>query len=180
MSTCALPTPVAALSTLVLAATAMIACTPPSRPVPADSTTDTALSTRNLAIRDTIEALLKGFTTKMNSGDIDGLGEFYSDDSSFYWIEGGSLQYRSAQEVRESLQSLKTIPKIELSYYETKVDVIGPGVANVRTEFSQMFSRGTGKGDTYGGYLSMTFVREPGGWRMRHGHTSSRRPRPGS
>ncbi len=151
------------------------ACSAP-RP---DATAAVAIHTRNLAVRDTIEALLKDFTTKMNTGDIDGVGEFYSGDSSFYWIENGSLRYRSANEVRESLQSLRNIPEIELTYYETKVDVLSPTIANVRTEFSQTFKTGTGKGDTYGGYLTMTIVREPVGWRLRHGHTSSRRPRPG-
>lgn len=161
-------------------AAALSACTAPkSAATRDDSSNSAATATRNLAVRDSVEALLKEFTTKMNSGDLDGAGNLYSDDSSFYWIEGGSLLYRSAAEVRRSLQSLKNIPEIEMTYYETKVDVLSPTIANVQTEFSQTFRSGTGKGDTYGGYLTMTVVREKAGWRMRSGHTSSRRPRPG-
>lgn len=165
---------------LVVAALLAPACAAPGPDTArADSATISADSARKLAIRDTIEAMLKDFTARMNSGDMDGVGEYYSNDTSFYWIEGGSLRYRTAKAVREGLQSLKNIPEIELTYYETKVDVLSPTIANVRTEFSQTFKTGTGKGDTYGGYLTFTVVREAEGWRMRHGHTSSRRPRPG-
>lgn len=156
------------------------ACTPPGPDAArSDSSRISADSVRNLAIRDTIEAMLKDFTSKMNSGDMEGVGKYYSNDPSFYWAEGGSLRYRSAKAVREGLETLRSIPEIELTYYETKVDVLSPTIANVRTEFSQTFKTGTGKGDTYGGYLTFTVVREPEGWRMRHGHTSSRIPRPG-
>jgi ketosteroid isomerase-like protein len=166
--------------TFVVAALVAAACASPAKDAAhTDSAAISRDSAQKLAIRDTIEAMLKDFTAKMNSGDMDGVGEYYSDDTSFYWIEGGSLRYRTAKAVREGLQSLKSIPEIELTYYETKVDVLSPTIANVRTEFSQTFRTGVGKGDTYGGYLTFTVVREAKGWRLRHGHTSSRFPRPG-
>lgn len=133
---------------------------------------------RSAAIRDSIATMLNEFTGKMNAKDMEGVGKLYSDDSSFYWVEGGLLQYRRAADVREALLTLRSIPEIKLVYYETHIDVLAPTVATVRTEFSQTFMRGVGKGDTYGGYITMTVVREPDGWKLRNGHTSSLKPRP--
>jgi hypothetical protein len=144
-----------------------------------DANTGSAASaTRDSLVRDSVKALLHLFTDRMNAGDLAGAGALYSDDSTFSWVENGALRYPNAKSVRESLLTLKNIPKITLVYYETHVDVLAPGVATVRTEFSQTFYDQLKHGTTYGGFLTATLVHEPGGWKMRNGHTSSRRPRP--
>ena len=142
-----------------------------------DSTTLSAAG--SAAVRDSVKAVLKDFTNRMSTKDFDGAGKLYSDDSSFSWIENGSLSFRSAKDVRSSLQSLRSIPEIKLAYYETQIEVLAPKVATVRTEFSQTFVDRPGRGTTYGGFLTMTVVREAAGWRILNGHTSSRKPRPG-
>lgn len=163
---------------LLSAAPVVIACNTPRSGPSADSNKAQAIVMRE-AVHDTIAGLLKDFTAKMNGGDFDGVGEYYSDDSSFYWIEGAAVRYRSAKEVRAAMESLKRIPEIELKYYETKIDVLSPTIVAVRTEFSQTFKGGAdGRGTTYGGILTITFVREADRWRMLNGHTSSRFPRP--
>lgn len=168
---------------LISALAAFAACTTAGAPKSADSANasagTSAISPRDRAIRDSVKIMLDGFTAKMNTKDFAGVGEYYSNDSSFFWVEGGSLRYRSADEVRAGLKSLESIPEIELKYYETKIDVLSPTVASVRTEFSQTFKEGVGKGTTFGGYLTIVVVREADGWKMRSGHTSSRFPRPG-
>jgi ketosteroid isomerase-like protein len=157
---------------------ALAACNSAKPALPHGDSSSVALAQAN-AERDSVRAMLKEFTGKMNSGDLDGAGRLYSDNSLFSWIENGSFPYHSANEVRASLQTLRNIPQIKLVYYETYIDVLAPGVATVRTEFSQTFMDKLGKGTTYGGYLTLTAVHEKDGWRMRNGHTSSRKPRPG-
>lgn len=170
----------AVTATALICATAF-ACAPAKPDTTSAKSSDSASSVvaRTNAIRDSVQALLTEFTDKMSNGDLKGAGELYSNDSSFYWIENGSLRFQKVSELRESLLTLKSIPQIKLTYYETRIDVLSPTIANVRTEFSQTFLNGVGKGDTYGGYMTLTVVREADGWRMRSGHTSSRRPRPG-
>ena len=126
-----------------------------------------------------MRALLASITAKMGAGDLAGAGALYSDDSLFSWIENGSFVYRNARDLREGLLTLKNIPHIELKYFETHIDVLAPGVANVRTEFSQAFLDKRGRGTTYGGYLTATAVHEDVGWRIRNVHASARKPRPG-
>lgn len=164
-------------ATLIALSASLTACAPTKPPAPA---TDSAqlTTTRTTAVRDSVKALLAEFTGKMNKSDMDGVAKLYSSDSSFFWIEGAGVRYQSTKDVRDALQSLKNVPEIELKFYETRIDVLSPTIANVRTEFSQTFLNGTGKGDTYGGYMTITAVRESDGWRMRNGHTSSRKPRP--
>lgn len=162
------------------ALTALIAalsgCAPAKPPVSADTTQ--LVATRTNAVRDSVKALLSAFTEHMNNKDMDGVAKLYSNDSTFFWIEGAGVRYQSANDVRDALQSLKNVPEIELKFYETHIDVLSPTIADVRTEFSQTFVTGNSKGDTYGGYMTITVVREADGWRFRNGHTSSRKPRP--
>lgn len=165
------------LSVLSLAIAA--ACSQGSAPAKAaDSASTQAADAR--AVRDSVQALLTQFTERMNSGDLEGAGKLYSDDSSFFWIENGSYRYRKAADIRASLLTLKNVPQIKMSLYETDIDVLSPTMASVRTEFSQGLLTDGGKGDTYGGYMTMLVVREADGWKMRNGHTSSRKPRPGT
>lgn len=162
---------------LVALGAALAACAPTK---PAATAADSAQlsAARSAAVRDSVKALLAEFTENMNKSDMDGVAKLYSNDSAFFWIEGAGVRYQNAKDVRDALQSLKNVPEIELKFYETRIDVLSPSIANVRTEFSQTFLTGTGKGDTYGGYMTITVVREADGWRMRNGHTSSRKPRP--
>ena len=134
---------------------------------PAASAAGTQLTVaRTTAVRDSVKALLSEFTERMNKSDMDGVAKLYSTDSSFFWIEGAAVRYQSAKDVRDALQTLKNVPQIELKFYETRVDVLSPTIANVHTEFSQSFMNGAGRGDTYGGYMTITVVREGG--RMAH------------
>lgn len=148
----------------------------PVQPIP---DTPTLSAAGEAAIRDSVKAVLNDFTSKLSKKDFVGAGNLYSDDSSFSWIENGALGFQSAKAVRASLKTLSNIPEIKLSYYETQISVLAPKVATVRTEFSQTFNDKPGRGTTYGGFLTMTIVREKDGWKILNGHTSSRKPRPG-
>ena len=154
------------------------ACTT-EKPIKTIPDTQTLSAAGEAAIRDSVKAVLNDFTSKMNKKDFAGAGSLYSDDSSFSWIENGALAFQSAKDVRASLKTLSNIAEIKLSYYETQISVLAPKVATVRTEFSQTFNDKPGRGTTYGGFLTMTIVREKGGWKILNGHTSSRKPRPG-
>ncbi|MEP6834935.1 MAG: nuclear transport factor 2 family protein [Gemmatimonas sp.] len=162
------------IAALIALGAATTACAP-AKPAPADSAHLTAA--RTTAVRDSVKVLLAEFLEKMNKGDMDGVGKLYSDDSSFFWIEGAAVRFQSAKDVRAGLMTLKGIPEISMKFYETHIDVLAPTIANVRTEFSQTFLDGKGKGDTYGGYMTITVLREADGWKFRNGHASSRRPR---
>ncbi|MEO7359489.1 MAG: nuclear transport factor 2 family protein [Gemmatimonadaceae bacterium] len=164
------------LPVLLSMATMFAACAPAKPAASSDSAQLTAA--RTTAVRDSVKELLAEFTERMNKSDMDGVAKLYSNDSTFFWIEGAGVRYESVKDVRDGLQSLKNVPEIELKFYETRIDVLSATIANVRTEFSQTFMNGTGKGDTYGGYMTITVVREADGWRLRNGHTSSRKPRP--
>ncbi|MEO7363817.1 MAG: hypothetical protein ABI120_26025 [Gemmatimonadaceae bacterium] len=157
---------------------AVLACAPSKSATKAvDSAAASAAQVR--AVHDSVSAMLTDFVDKMSNGGLEGAGMLYSSDTSFYWIESGSLRFQNTAELRKSLLTLKSIPQIKMTLYETRIDVLSPTIASVRTEFSQGLLSGTGKGDTYGGYMTILVVRESDGWRMRNGHTSSRRPRPG-
>ena len=164
---------------LVSAATivALVACAP-SKPAPKPADSAQAQSAQFRAVHDSIQAMLTDFAAKMSNGDLEGAGMLYSNDTSFYWLESGALRFQNTAEIRKALLSLKNIPQIKMTLYGTRIDVLSPTTASVRTEFSQGFLSG-GKGDTYGGYMTMLVVRDAEGWRMRNGHTSSRRSRPG-
>ncbi len=167
---------ISCLTVLIATAAALAACAPAKPTACTDSVQLTPA--RTTAVRDSVKALLAEFTERMNKSDMKGVANLYSTDSTFFWIEGASVRYQSVKDLRDALQTLKNVPQIELKFYETRIDVLSPTIADVRTEFSQSFMNGAGRGDTYGGYMTITVVREKNGWRMRNGHTSSRKPRP--
>ena len=121
-------------------ATIGTACAP-AKPAASDSVQPKA-EAYSSAVRDSVKALLAEFTERMNNSDMDGVVKLYSTDSSFFWIEGAGVRYQSVKDVRDALQSLKNVPEIEVKFYETRIDVLSPTIANVRTEFSQTFMTG--------------------------------------
>ena len=100
------------------ATSAFLACAP-TKPAPkaVDSTAQANAQLR--AVHDSVAAMLTDFADKMSNGDLAGAGLLYSNDSSFYWIENGSLRFQNTAEMRKSLLTLKNIPQIKMTLYET-------------------------------------------------------------
>jgi hypothetical protein len=65
--------------------------------------------------------------------------------------------------------------RVETTYDSTQVVALAPGIAALTTYYRTRFV-GTPTPVQFGGAISMVWAHEPGGWRIRSGHSSSATP----
>jgi len=129
------------------------------------------------AIRDSVQALLTEYATRVAAKEWDAVARLYAEDTRFRWVEDGIVRYRSAAEVRQALAALPAGMRITTTYRDTEVLPLAPGLASVVTQFQTSFADSAGRGFAFGGAITMTLVHLRDGWRLLGGHTSSPKPR---
>ncbi|HEX9892322.1 MAG TPA: nuclear transport factor 2 family protein [Gemmatimonadales bacterium] len=140
----------------------------------------TALSEAHAAaIRDSVTQAQTRFRELSARAHWDSLGAFYSTAPGFRFAESGAVQYRSATEVRRALSRMPAGTRIETSYRDSEIDAVAPGVAVLTTLFETSFVDTTGARFSFGGAVTLLWVHESAGWRIRAGHSSAPVPRPG-
>jgi ketosteroid isomerase-like protein len=126
-----------------------------------------------VAIRDSVRAALADFGRYAAAAQWDSLMRLYSADSSFRWIEDGRRGGPVA--VRKAYSSLPPGLRVETTYDSTEVVPLAPGIAALTTYYRTRFV-GSPTPVQYAGAISMVWTHEPGGWRIRSGHSSSGAP----
>ncbi|MGH9888276.1 MAG: YybH family protein [bacterium] len=128
---------------------------------------------------DEVRATLNAFRDAAAGRQWDSLARMYADDSTFRWIENGAVVARSADQIRKYYRDLPATTTIATTYDSVEVTPLGSDAAFVTTRYRTMVRDSVRGGFAFGGLLSMTFVRRPGGWRILNGHTSSPTPHGG-
>ncbi len=101
----------------------------------------------------------------------------YSDAPGFRFLESGAVQYQSARALRAALAQLPPGVSLATTYRDIEIDPVRPGVAVWSALFESTFRDSTGPQFSYGGAVSVLWVHEPAGWRIRSGHSSAPVPR---
>ena len=131
------------------------------------------------ALSDSVTAALEAYRATFVARDFDRTVAFYADDPQFRWYENGELRYGSKAAVAEALRAVGAkLRALELSYFETTVTPLAPGVAAVSTRFAEKVTDSTGVLHGYAGVFSATMVHADSGWRFLVGHTSIVVPEP--
>lgn len=125
------------------------------------------------AIRDSVRATLDAYNAHYTAKNWDVVLQYYAEDDRFVWVEDGVIRYRSAAEIRQALESLPPSMHVETTYSDTKISVLSSDVASVVTGFETQFTDSTGTGFSFGGMITMTLIRDEGGWSIFGGHVSS-------
>jgi hypothetical protein len=153
---------------LALLAAAGLACTRPAT---------TLTEVHATAMRDSVTTAMATLKRYSAAAQWDSLAGLYSKSAGFRFAETGKVQYRSAGDVRTSLNGVPGGTRIETTYHELEVDPLAPGVASVTTLFDTKFVDSTNATFSFGGVITMVWVHEPAGWRIRQGHSSTPVPR---
>jgi hypothetical protein len=74
--------------------------------------------------------------------------------------------------LRKALSSLPPGMRVETTYDSTEIVALAPGIASLTTYYRTEFV-GSAAPVRFGGAISMIWTHEPGGWRIRGGHSSS-------
>lgn len=124
------------------------------------------------ALADSVVAELDRFSTLTAEGTREAVAALYSDHPDFRFYESGRLQYTSAAGVREALAGLPPEGRLVTVFREVDVQPMAPGVAVSHARY-ETTARGFGQPFSYGGAMTLVWVHEDEGWRIRSGHTSS-------
>jgi hypothetical protein len=125
------------------------------------------------AIRDSVTAALDAFKRYSASGKWDSLAALYSSAPDFRFAESGTIQYESAASIKGALSTVPAGTRIETNYEQLRIAPLAPGVAVASGLFITRFEDSTNSGFTFSGAISMVWVHEAEGWRIRHGHSSA-------
>lgn len=108
--------------------------------------------------------------------DLEALAAMYHPDVTIY--EGGGINTGWADYRDHHLgPELKSFRDLKFAHANIVPHVLGPDMAYVTSEYSIEYAGATGP--TRGAGLETdVLVRQNGAWKIRHTHTSSRRPRP--
>lgn len=125
------------------------------------------------ALADSIEAALADFARLSAAGQLDSAATRYSANPRFRFLESGLVKYRSAAEVREALTAMPAGTPVRTTFSELVVDPIRPGVGTSSALFRTEIGDPAAGGFAYNGAITMVWVHEPEGWRIRSGHSSA-------
>jgi hypothetical protein len=112
------------------------------------------------ALRDSVATALTAFQRYSAASQWDSLGALYSSDTAFRFLESGTIQYRTAAEVRNALEAIPSGTHLETTYEDLVIVPLAPGLAHVTSRFQTAFVGSTGTQFTFVGVLSMIWLHE--------------------
>lgn len=125
------------------------------------------------AIRDSVRAASARFLRFSAEAQWDSLAEMYSQAPGFRFLENGRVQYPSVNAIRAALESIPPGVSLATTYRDVEIDPLSPGVALMSALFETTFRDSAGPQASFGGALTVLWVHEPDGWRVRGGHASA-------
>ena len=115
-----------------------------------------------LSLADSVKQTFREYERRLNAGDFAGLAQYYADDPRFYWVAQGKVTLR-ADLVKQLSQ---TPPGAHFTYGEPRVTIVDSNVALLAASYT-----GTMGTATFSGYMTITLIRTPAGWRFLAGQS---------
>lgn len=120
-----------------------------------------------------VKQWLQGYDTTFVTKDLDRLATFYHPEVTIF--EGGGINRGWADYRDHHLGSeLKEFQNLQFAHSNVVVRMLGRDAAYVTAEYAIKGRRGERDVDG-GGLATLVLIRDGGGWKIRHSHTSSRR-----
>ncbi|MEP2736038.1 MAG: nuclear transport factor 2 family protein [Erythrobacter sp.] len=119
------------------------------------------------------KAAFASYVAALNEGDIRAVAKMYDDNSGFYWIERGSVQYTSGGEASASLKDLYDDGNSTLIATDNiQVAELGTDSALVSAHFDFTLLNNSGKSQfSFDGWMTVGMVRRDDGWKIAGGQT---------
>jgi len=111
-----------------------------------------------LSLGDSVKQTFREYERRLNAGDFAGLAQYYADDP----VAQGKVASR-AEVVKQLSQ---TPPGAHFTYGEPRVTIVDSNVALLATSYT-----GTMGTATFSGYMTITLIRTPAGWRFLAGQS---------
>lgn len=126
------------------------------------------------AIVDSVASTLAAFRDAVGAMNPDSVASFYVADTTFRWVEEGTIRYRGRGEIAAALrEAAPYMHNTVLLHDGTVITPLAPGVASVVTGFAQRFTNQAGETGGFAGALTAVMVHREGRWQFLAGHASS-------
>ena len=129
------------------------------------------------AVEQQVRDFLGKYRAAIESRQIEALRALYVNDDRFAWFEDGSERYSTPNDVVQALSALPQNMSLHTEYSGTRVLVLSRDLAMVRSSFQTRLGEAGQEGFSFGGAMTMLVERDPEGWKIVSGHTSTARPR---
>ncbi len=131
-------------------------------------------ATDTSSVEEEVRATLVAYSAAINAGDAAAAGAFYDDEGDFYWVERGRVQYKNADEARESMKNLADSDfDVTIMMTDVKVAPLSSSTAFASGLFETTFAQPDGKSFGLGGWMTVGMVKREDGWRIAGGHTEA-------
>ncbi len=128
------------------------------------------------AINEEVQARYDVFVALLKSGSTVGVGDFYSDDSRFYWVEDGQVQYPNKTTLMASMNGLfDSVKSMEMRLLGKRVEVFNKHSAMLYVEYEQDMVLTSGFEFSINGAMTAQMQKEEGVWRFLIGHSSTKK-----
>ena len=159
------------IALLLLAATALVTGCSTERETPL---TDPA------AVAAAARAAFVSYVEHANAAEWDRVLALYSDDSSFHWVEDGSIAYPTKAALATAIEGLYgAVESAHLTVDEIRVLPLTDELAWLTARWEQEMTLTGGQALSYGGATTILLRRENGRWTFLAGHNSTPRAQAG-
>lgn len=122
-------------------------------------------------VRNEAELALNAYVDAINRGDTTAAGAFYDRDADFHWIDQGKVQYRSAEQAIQSLQSVSSQGSRSVFTLEDPI-VAELGDQSAITSVQYSFEVRSAEGASlfgWQGWMTIGWVKRDDGWKIAAG-----------
>ena len=113
------------------------------------------------------------YISTINSGDYDKIPDYFSNSSSFYWVEDGIKVYQNKESMVSSLQSFgAAVSSISMTTKDLEITRVTDQAATLFCTHKTRFSFKSGQEMQLDGAMTILVIKEDGGWKFQNGHLS--------
>ena len=129
-------------------------------------------------IQEEVSNTFNNYVEHVNSKGLKGVESYFADDSTFYWVEDGLIQYPSWDSLASSIEQFyPSVSSVSMNISDTKIHVIDHNHAMLFTSFKEDLRMESGFAFTLDGALTILLRKEEDGWKFLSGHSSIKKPR---
>jgi len=100
--------------------------------------------------------------------------KYFNDSPGFFMASDGQLVFPDHAAAQQFITGtlVKTISKINLRWYNLRIDALTPGLAAIGAGFHEDLTDNQGKTSPYNGYFTGVAQKRDKGWQLRDAHWS--------
>ncbi len=141
-----------------------------------NSCIDKELNTQR--IPSEVTSVFMEYINDINNGNISKIPAYFSDDTTFYWVEDGLLVYENKQAMTESLEAfIANSSNVSMKIEDLRITPLTTEVATLYAAYVQRIEFNSGFELSLDGAMTIVMNKEGNIWKFVNGHSSIQKER---